>query len=105
MGTILTTMSPPVGVYCRQHRRRSHWSLTPSNQEVRGGLSFYLLQLTCQTSRFVEKKYKLEIGAAQTTQLSKAIISGSDKGVFVLPKGKLLLSLKITVFGSSSSPS
>ena len=37
--------------------------------------------------RFVETKYKLEIGAAQTTQLSKAIINGAEKGVFVLPKG------------------
>ena len=40
-----------------------------------------------KTYRYVEKKYKLEIGAAQTTQLSKAITSGTDKGVFVLPKG------------------
>ncbi|KIM49453.1 hypothetical protein M413DRAFT_21676 [Hebeloma cylindrosporum] len=40
-----------------------------------------------QIKKFVEKKYKLEIGAAQNTQLSKAINSGSDKGVFVLPKG------------------
>jgi hypothetical protein len=37
--------------------------------------------------RYVEYKYKLEIGAAQTTQLSKAITNGADKGVFVLPKG------------------
>ena len=37
--------------------------------------------------RFVESKYKLEIGAAQTTQLAKAISTGAEKGVFVLPKG------------------
>jgi histone H1/5 len=37
--------------------------------------------------RYVESKYKLEIGAAQTTQLAKAISAGADKGVFVLPKG------------------
>jgi len=42
--------------------------------------------------RFVESKYKLEIGAAQNTQLSKALGTGSDKGVFVLPKGSILSS-------------
>ena len=41
--------------------------------------------------RYVEETYKLDIGNAQITQLSKAITSGADKGVFVLPKGKPLL--------------
>lgn len=39
--------------------------------------------------QFVETKYKVELNAATNTQLSKAIISGAEKGVFVLPKGKL----------------
>ena len=37
--------------------------------------------------RYVESKYKLEIGAAQTTQLAKAISVGAERGVFFLPKG------------------
>jgi hypothetical protein len=37
--------------------------------------------------RYVEAKYKLEIGAAQNTQLAKAISTGAEKGTFVLPKG------------------
>jgi histone H1/5 len=43
--------------------------------------------------RFVESKYKLEIGAAQTTQLAKAITTGAEKGVFILPKGMLWRSI------------
>ena len=38
--------------------------------------------------RFVEETYKLTIGDAQITQLSKAITSGAEKNVFVLPKGE-----------------
>lgn len=41
--------------------------------------------------RFVETQYKLEIGAAQNTQLSKAIASGAEKKVFSLPKGTFIL--------------
>jgi len=37
--------------------------------------------------RFVEEKYKLEIGNAQITQLSRAIAVGAEKNVFSLPKG------------------
>lgn len=40
-----------------------------------------------QIKKYVETKYKLEIGAAQSTQLAKAITAGAEKGVFVLPKG------------------
>ncbi|EPQ58404.1 hypothetical protein GLOTRDRAFT_137127 [Gloeophyllum trabeum ATCC 11539] len=40
-----------------------------------------------QIKSFVEEQYKLEIGNAQNTQLSKAIATGVDKGDFVLPKG------------------
>ena len=39
--------------------------------------------------RYVETKYKLEIGAAQNTQLAKAISTGAEKGIFVLPKGTI----------------
>ncbi|KAJ7793737.1 hypothetical protein B0H14DRAFT_3159464 [Mycena olivaceomarginata] len=38
-------------------------------------------------SLFAETKYKLSIGAAQNTQLSKALVAGSEKIIFVLPKG------------------
>ena len=38
--------------------------------------------------RYVEETYKLEMGNAQVTQLSKAITNGAEKGVFVLPKGR-----------------
>ena len=41
-------------------------------------------------TQFVETKYKVELNAAATTQLAKAIVSGSEKGVFVLPKGNAL---------------
>jgi len=40
-----------------------------------------------QIKKYVETEYKLEIGAAQNTQLSKALSTGTDKGIFVLPKG------------------
>ncbi|KAG6874081.1 hypothetical protein C0995_006938 [Termitomyces sp. Mi166 len=36
---------------------------------------------------YVEDKYKLDIGPAQTTQLSRTLATWSEKGVFVLPKG------------------
>jgi hypothetical protein len=42
------------------------------------------------TLRFVEEKYGLELGAAQTTQLSKAIARGEETNDFVLPKGEYL---------------
>ncbi|KAJ2969316.1 hypothetical protein NUW54_g12993 [Trametes sanguinea] len=40
-----------------------------------------------QIKKYVEDKYGLEIGAAQVTQLSKAITHGAEKNIFVLPKG------------------
>ncbi|KNZ75464.1 Histone H1 [Termitomyces sp. J132] len=39
-----------------------------------------------QIKKYVEDKYKLEIGPAQTTQLSRTLATWSEKGVFVLPK-------------------
>lgn len=47
-----------------------------------------------QCSRFVEEQYHLEIGAAQVTQLSRAINTGAEKGVFVLPKGTYFFPLE-----------
>ncbi|KAF5324855.1 hypothetical protein D9611_004278 [Ephemerocybe angulata] len=40
-----------------------------------------------QIKKYVEEKYKIQFGAAQTTQLSRAIANGAEKGTFVLPKG------------------
>jgi len=37
--------------------------------------------------RYVEEQYKLQIGNAQNTQLARAIATGAEKGIFVLPKG------------------
>lgn len=42
------------------------------------------LSLSC---RYVEDKYKLEIGNAQNSQLSRALANGTEKNIFVLPKG------------------
>ncbi|TFY74782.1 hypothetical protein EWM64_g9230 [Hericium alpestre] len=55
--------------------------ITDHPEDARGGVS------RPQIKKYVEDKYKLEIGNAQTTQLSKAIAVGAEKGVFVLPKG------------------
>ncbi|KAJ3863617.1 hypothetical protein EV359DRAFT_26576, partial [Lentinula novae-zelandiae] len=41
-----------------------------------------------QIKKYIEEKYKIEIGAAQNTQISRAIATGNDKGFFVLPKGE-----------------
>ena len=49
--------------------------------------------ITKYSYKYVETKYKLEIGAAQNTQLSKAISTGAEKGVFVLPKGPIWSSI------------
>ncbi|KAF8267845.1 hypothetical protein EI94DRAFT_1264344 [Lactarius quietus] len=40
-----------------------------------------------QIKKFVEERYKLDIGNAQTTQLSRAIAVGAEKNIFSLPKG------------------
>ncbi|KAF8638828.1 hypothetical protein AX17_001886 [Amanita inopinata Kibby_2008] len=40
-----------------------------------------------QIKKFVEQTYKLEMNNAQNVMLSRALGSGSEKGVFVLPKG------------------
>jgi hypothetical protein len=70
--------------------RRSDRRFPSSDQEVG---SVYLVSISTRNSilticRFVEDKYRIEFGAAQTTQLSKAIARGEETGDFVLPKGK-----------------
>ena len=47
----------------------------------------YILSQTQGYFRFVEEKYKVVIGNAQITQLSKAIALGAEKNIFFLPKG------------------
>jgi histone H1/5 len=47
----------------------------------------YILSQTQGYFRFVEEKYKLVIGNAQITQLSRAIAVGAEKNIFSLPKG------------------
>ncbi|TEB36110.1 hypothetical protein FA13DRAFT_1752783 [Coprinellus micaceus] len=37
--------------------------------------------------KFVESKYHIELNATAASQLNRAITSGSDKGIFNLPKG------------------
>lgn len=44
-------------------------------------------------SRYVEEQYNLPIGNAQNTQLARAIATGTEKGIFVLPKGYTIPSL------------
>jgi hypothetical protein len=39
----------------------------------------------------LEETYKLEITAGVNTNINRAIISGEDKGTFVLPKGTCFL--------------
>ncbi|KAG6841679.1 hypothetical protein C0991_008317 [Blastosporella zonata] len=55
---------------------------------------------------YVEDTYKLEIGPAQNTQLSKTLATWSEKGVFVLPKGpsgRVKLAPKAKAVDSSST--
>lgn len=40
--------------------------------------------------RYVEEQYNLQIGNAQNTQLARAIATGAEKGIFVLPKGGII---------------
>ncbi|KAE9400771.1 hypothetical protein BT96DRAFT_635632 [Gymnopus androsaceus JB14] len=39
-----------------------------------------------QIKNYVANKYNLEVGAAQNTQLARAINSGTERNIFVLPK-------------------
>ncbi|KAJ3937044.1 MAG: hypothetical protein NXY57DRAFT_884563 [Lentinula lateritia] len=37
--------------------------------------------------KFIEIKYGIDVNASTASQLNRAITSGSEKGIFVLPKG------------------
>ncbi|THH08194.1 hypothetical protein EW145_g2866 [Phellinidium pouzarii] len=50
-------------------------------EEARAGVSRPTIK------KFVETKYKVDLNTSATSQLSRAIVSGSEKGTFVLPKG------------------
>jgi len=39
------------------------------------------------STQFVETKYHIDLNAAAASQLNRAIAHGSEKGVFLLPKG------------------
>jgi hypothetical protein len=50
-------------------------------EEARAGVSRPTIK------KFVEDKYRIEVNASTASQLNRAISSGSEKGVFTLPKG------------------
>ena len=57
--------------------------LTPSPiSDARTGVS------RPQIKKYVETKYKIDLNPAASGQLNRAITSGSEKGVFFLPKGQ-----------------
>jgi hypothetical protein len=45
----------------------------------------------------VEENYKLEIGNAQVSQLSRAIAVGAEKAIFSLPKGRKIVMISCYV--------
>ncbi|KAG6331037.1 hypothetical protein ID866_8049, partial [Astraeus odoratus] len=55
--------------------------ITASTEDSRYGVS------RPHIKKYVEERYKLQIGNAQNTQLARAIATGAEKGIFVLPKG------------------
>ena len=62
-------------------------SIPPPHQEVRVSSEHLSDLLAERCLRFVEEQYNLPIGNAQNTQLARAIATGAEKGIFVLPKG------------------
>jgi histone H1/5 len=54
--------------------------------------------------QFVEENYKLEINAAATSQLNRAIAHGAEKGTFVLPKGRYVLLLNVYLHSLNTTP-
>ncbi|KAF9002019.1 hypothetical protein BDQ17DRAFT_1426298 [Cyathus striatus] len=63
-------------------------------EDVRGGVSRPTIK------KFVESKYHIYLNATAASQLNRAITSGSEKGIFVLPKGpsgKIKLAPKVRV--------
>ena len=76
-----------IGMYHRTQGRGPCWCIPSDDQEVGLFLILYHSTLLKDCCRLVEETYHLDIGAAQVTQLSRAINTGAEKGVFVLPKG------------------
>lgn len=60
----------------------------PTIKKVRLG---FWLGTFCPTSalQFVEHKYHIDLNSLTASQLNRAITSGSEKGIFLLPKGPL----------------
>lgn len=52
---------------------------------------FPVLYNSLNALRFVEEQYRLDMGNAQLSQLSRALATGSEKGTFVFPKGWSIL--------------
>ncbi|KAL4076968.1 hypothetical protein V8B97DRAFT_1915158 [Scleroderma yunnanense] len=55
--------------------------ITANTEDSRQGVS------RPHIKKYVEERYQLQIGNAQNTQLARAIATGAEKGIFVLPKG------------------
>ncbi|KAI6005485.1 hypothetical protein EDD15DRAFT_2211997 [Pisolithus albus] len=55
--------------------------ITANTEDSRHGVS------RPHIKKYVEETYKVQIGNAQNTQLARAIATGAEKGIFVLPKG------------------
>ncbi|KAL1748083.1 hypothetical protein HDZ31DRAFT_60617 [Schizophyllum fasciatum] len=55
--------------------------ITSHPEEARNGVSRPTIK------KFVESKYNIEVTATTASQLNRAITSGAEKGIFVLPKG------------------
>ncbi|KAJ7897897.1 hypothetical protein B0H14DRAFT_3424757 [Mycena olivaceomarginata] len=68
-------------VTCLPARRPTFESIVAHPEDARQGVS------RPQIKKFIESKYELTIGNAQNTQLSKALATGIEKNIFVLPKG------------------
>ncbi|KAK0503044.1 hypothetical protein EDD18DRAFT_615744 [Armillaria luteobubalina] len=58
--------------------------ITAHPEDARGGVSRPTIK------KFVESKYHIDLNNTAASQLNRAITSGHEKGVFILPKGKPL---------------
>jgi len=72
-------------------------------EDARTGVSRPLIK------KFVETKYHIDVNALAASQLSRAITTGSEKGIFVLPKGpsgkvKLAPQVKAEVAKENTKP-
>lgn len=51
---------------------------------------------------FIEERYAVQMNGMATTNISRALRTGEEKGVFVMPKGTLLLSTLLVSWYSCS---